>query len=66
MAEGPAPRCAHCGLPIEHCDGRYGEWMHSLTRRERCAYAESVAYPETLDEMVARQTAIRTGRKGRR
>lgn len=61
-SEGPAPRCAHCGQPIEHCDGRHGEWMHSLTRSEACGGQATTAWPETLNQMIERQTRIRKGR----
>lgn len=28
--------CRFCGDEIEACEGLFGEWMHSASRRERC------------------------------
>lgn len=38
--------CAHCGAEIEACDGAFGDWMHTRTRRERCARTMDLAEPE--------------------
>ena len=57
-----SPRCAWCRLPIEFCDGRITDWMHSLTRRERCADGTNWAEPETAQQMTDRQNAHRAAR----
>lgn len=53
-------RCAWCAMPIEHADGRLGEWMHSLTRREHCADGQNVGEPETPGQMKVRLNLRRT------
>ena len=45
--------CSKCGGEIEHCDGRYGDWMHSDTRRELGADGH-LARPETVEQVVLR------------
>lgn len=57
-----SPRCAWCRLPIEFCDGRFTDWMHSLTRRERCADGTNWAEPETAQQMTDRQNTRRNTR----
>ena len=60
-------RCGNCSQPIEGCDGRHGDWMHSLTRREACTDGIGAARPETPNEIDARhnryQRALRTTRR---
>lgn len=45
-------RCAGCTGEIEACAGRYGDWMHSATRRERCATG-GFARPQTPQQVDA-------------
>jgi hypothetical protein len=42
-----------CREPIEHCDGALGDWMHTVTRSERCADGD-VARPQGPNEVAAR------------
>jgi hypothetical protein len=39
-------RCGVCGAEIEACDGYYGDWLHTGTRREHCATGRTLAVPE--------------------
>lgn len=47
-------RCGGCRQEIESCLGRDTDWMHTLTRSERCADGR-LARPETAAEWTARK-----------
>lgn len=41
-------RCGNCRMLIEACDGVWGDWMHTGSKRERCVTGD-LATPEKAD-----------------
>lgn len=63
----PAPTCRHCNEPIQWCNGRHGDWMHTAdTRhggREACPGGATFAEPRHIEHERAVDNEDRTQRR---